>query len=93
MDGRTSLDREGGPFKLCLSGVHELGMYPIQARALLSGKQPCSAITVDQTVVQFDIRPAPGHQLSTHNPRVDSTRSLAVTSVFFSHAIFTSANA
>src|ERR1700727_3353145 len=40
------------------------------------GKQARCAITFDQAVIECDICPTPRHQLSTHDPRIDGTRSL-----------------
>src|ERR1700733_5213314 len=42
----------------------------------LNGKQSSSAVTFDQAVVEGDVCPAPRHQLSPHDSRVDGTRSL-----------------
>src|ERR1700722_2912651 len=42
----------------------------------LGWKQSCCAITFDQAVVECDVCPAPSHQLSTHDSRIDGTCSL-----------------
>jgi hypothetical protein len=44
-------------------------------KSALSGKQSCFAVTFDQAVVDGYVSPTPRHQLSTHDCRVDSTRS------------------
>jgi Asp-tRNA(Asn)/Glu-tRNA(Gln) amidotransferase A subunit family amidase len=48
----------------------------------LDRKQSSYAITFDQAIVKRDVRPAPRHQLTANDSRVDGARSLLISMRF-----------